>query len=356
MLNKLRKYAWHEYCRSLSINHPLKYLYWETTLRCNLNCLHCGSNCPRPDTKDELTKDELIDFFNYIGRIEDFQKTGISITGGEPLLRDDLFDITRVIRDNGFNWGMVTNGTLVNKEVVAKCQETGMYSVVVSIDGDEETHNRIRQAEIFSKCMESISLFAQVIPVVEIVTTVNKLNISLLDKLHAIVNDSGANLWRIVPITPIGRAKQSHDLLMEEDDYINLLNWIREKRKENSRVKPLFCEEGYLPEEYELKVRQMRYYCFAGKAFASILYNGDISGCPNMGRNMIEGNIRKNDFLTVWQNEFSRYRNREWMRESNSCTKCKHWKNCEGNNLHLWNWDEKKTYLCYSNIMEREPK
>jgi len=149
-LNNIKKnfqlWAWSRYVRLSSIEHKLRYLFWEATLSCNLNCLHCGSDCTSSkDTRGELTTKEIIDGLNAVAACYNPGEIMIGITGGEPLMRKDLFTVTESISALGFSWGMVTNGFAMTKDIVAQCRRTGMKTVTVSIDGLQDDHNWLRQ-------------------------------------------------------------------------------------------------------------------------------------------------------------------------------------------------------------------
>ena len=99
-------------------------LFWETTLRCNAKCKHCGSRAGENiNIEDELTTDEIKGALRSIATKYDAQKIFIDVTGGEPLVRQDLFEVMKFAKDLGYNWGMTTNGILINDEVINKMKD-----------------------------------------------------------------------------------------------------------------------------------------------------------------------------------------------------------------------------------------
>ena len=136
----------YEYRKRLNKLHPLRSLFFEMTLRCNARCEHCGSSCGDVIQKDEITKEEIFKV------LEDIKNAGIynprtvmlNITGGEPLLRQDLFEIMNYANKLGFDWGMVTNGVLISEKNIKKMMKTGMKTISISLDGMANTHESFR--------------------------------------------------------------------------------------------------------------------------------------------------------------------------------------------------------------------
>ena len=111
--------------------HPVLYnLFWETTLRCNAKCKHCGSRAgENNEIEKELTTDEIKRTFKSIADKYDTDKILINVTGGEPLVRTDLFDVMKYATNLGYHWGITTNGTLINDEIVSKMKETKLSTI-----------------------------------------------------------------------------------------------------------------------------------------------------------------------------------------------------------------------------------
>src|SRR5664279_2649781 len=88
--------------------HELNYLFWECTSRCNMNCLHCGSDCSQDSSSQDMPLATFISALETIKEKND--NFTVVLTGGEPLLRDDLESCGRQIREHGARWSLVTNG------------------------------------------------------------------------------------------------------------------------------------------------------------------------------------------------------------------------------------------------------
>ncbi len=352
-----------------SRRHELRAVFWETTLRCNLSCIHCGSECSHDDNmaagaavgaaadmaagaadllNRELDTGEIIKAVQDIAQDFDPRRIMFYITGGEPLVRKDLFEVTGAMSSAGFKWGMVTNGTLVDSEAVENCRRTGMSTVSISIDGMKKEHDSIRGSGTFEKAVRAVRLFkdAGFLEAADITTCINKFNIGSLELMHSFFSDLDFGYWRIIATAPIGRAAQSEGLLPDREDHLHILDFIRRKRSEDSRYKVTYSDEGYLGERYECAVRDRYYSCEAGISIASILHNGDIFACPSIPRKLIQGNIRTDRFSDVWEHKFTEFRDRRWMKQGN-CSGCKYFQDCRGNSMHLWDFEKGGTKYCY---------
>ena len=148
---------------------------WNMTRRCNLRCIHCYSNSADHDYPDELTTEEGK---ILIADLADFGSPVILFSGGEPLLRPDLFELAQYAKDKGMRAVISTNGTLINSEVAARLKEIGLSYVGVSLDGLEKTHDRFRGKKgAFAAAIEGIRNCRQAGVKVGIRFTVNKHNL-----------------------------------------------------------------------------------------------------------------------------------------------------------------------------------
>jgi radical SAM enzyme (rSAM/lipoprotein system) len=324
--------------------HELNYLFWECTRRCNLKCLHCGSDC----SSDAKFRDmPFEDFLKAILPLKEKYKPDsitIAVTGGEPLLRTDLPQCGMILRENGFRWGIVTNGFVYNKDVHARLLSSGMGSVTLSIDGFEESHNWLRNnINSFDKALQALDLIASSDRLFyDIVTCVNSRNIDELPLLKDYFISKKVKAWRLFTIAPIGRAKNNSELQLDSLQTKRLMDFITFARMENLIDVKYSCEA--FVGEYEKKVRDSFFFCRAGINIASVLIDGSISACPNIDRSFIQGNIYNDRFLDIWDNKFDSMRNRGWTK-TGECLHCIDYVNCNGGAMHLW--DEKQDCINY---------
>ena len=177
MLSFIKKQGFRLFKDTETKRHELNYLFWECTTRCNLNCLHCGSDCSKDSTHRDMPAE---DFFRAIDTIEDIPENfTVVFTGGEPLLRKDLEDCGRELRRRGFRWSMVSNGYLYDEERHISLLNAGIGALTISLDGLKDTHNWLRNNEkSFDKAINAIKLAASSSRInFDVVTCVNQKNI-----------------------------------------------------------------------------------------------------------------------------------------------------------------------------------
>ena len=353
-IGKLR--LWQEYCKRETAEHKLNYLFWECTLRCNLKCRHCGSSCGDVVPPGELTTEEAKKAFADVAKSFDAKKIMVAVTGGEALLRPDIFEVMEYAHGLGFPWGMVTNGTLITPEIIAKMKAAGMSSVSVSLDGLEANHTWQRiGVDTFKRASAGIRmLVAAKFPIVEAITCVNKRNIKELEEIYGFCKELGVTNWRMFSISPVGRAKECAEMFLDAKEWKQMLEFVAQRRKTEKKMKVSFCEEGFFGPELEGTMRDQFFFCWAGIKVGSILYNGDIGACPILPREQTkQGNVRTDDFAKVWNEKFQLFRDRDW-RKTGKCEKCIWWDFCQGNSLHLWDINEKKLNLCHMELFNKE--
>ncbi|OPY26167.1 MAG: pyrroloquinoline quinone biosynthesis protein PqqE [Methanocella sp. PtaU1.Bin125] len=343
---------WSERLEKFRREHRLQYLFWETTHICNLHCRHCGSDCG-PAAAGELTTEEIKDVFKSIAEDYDAKTIMVAVTGGEPLMRKDLFDVMGYASGLGFGWGMVTNGMLVNEEIAEKCAAAGMRTVTVSVDGLRETHDHIRRFKgSFDRSVRALETFKASgrLRVVQATTCVSDYNLHELDQLYDRFKRNGVDEWRLLTVNPIGRAREDPRFMLKPEQLKQLLDFIVAKRGQKG-LSVTFEEEGFLGPDYEGIVRTGLYYCPAGINIGSILADGSIAACPNLPRDYIQGNVRVDRFRDVWEHEYRRMRDLSW-KKAGECAACQWWPFCQGNSLHLWDIEAGKPVLCHLRALE----
>lgn len=331
--------------------HELKYFFWECTLRCNLNCLHCGSDCRKESAVPDMPIADFLKVTKKLSQHQNPNKTMIVLTGGEPLVRKDLEEFGKKITAQGFPWGVVTNGLAMTEKRLKSLLDAGLGSVTISLDGFEQYHNWLRNnPNSFRKAVEAVKLVvAQKTLVYDIVSCVSDRNVDELNQFKDFLINLGVKNWRIFTVFPTGRAKENNLLKISNQNFKKLMEFLKKTRKEGQINLSYSCE-GFLG-AYENEVRDGYYFCHAGVNIGSVLVDGSISACPNINHSFVQGNIYKDDFVDVWNNKFKVMRDRSWTKKG-ICATCEAYKFCNGNGIHLYENTESEVGICHFNKLK----
>lgn len=341
-----------QYRKSESKIHQLSYILWESTLRCNLACVHCGSDCKKDATIKDMPAKDFLRAIDEIIPIVEPNNTLIVFTGGEALLRNDLEQVGIELYKRGFPWGLVTNGMLLNQKRFTSLLNAGLRSITISLDGLENSHNWMRgNKNSFTKVVEAIKLLPQAKDIkYDVVTCANQRNFNELSQIRDMLIEMNVAEWRIFTIFPIGRAAENKELQLNPEQFKHVFEFIKQTRNQG-KIKLSYGCEGFLG-NYEKEVRDNFFFCRAGVNVASILADGSISACPNLRSNFIQGNIYKDNFAEVWQNKYQLYRDRSWTK-TGECADCEYFKTCEGNGLHLRDEKTGELLFCHLNRIKQ---
>lgn len=311
----------------------LQQVFWECTLRCNLNCRHCGSDCRRDDMPGDMPFGDFAKVLDEIALEKVPSKIMIVTTGGEPLVRKDIVECGREITRRGFIWGMVSNGMLLDAKKLASLADAGLKTIAISLDGFEAEHNWMRgDGRSFRRAVSAIQVLTRSHLTWDVITCANARNFSSLSRFRDFLIGLGVGQWRIFTVFPMGRAANNAELQLTPEQFRRLMEFIHTERKKGDIQVSYSCE-GYLG-NYEMKARDYPFFCGAGINTASVRYDGAISGCLSIRSKFDQGNIYRDNFMDVWNNRFTPFRDREWMKQG-ECADCKAWKACRGGAMHL---------------------
>lgn len=346
-LNQLAAYRDHQ----LRKNPQLRLLFIEMTELCNEHCRHCGSQCGDYVEEDRLSGEEIKDFLRQVKEDFDISKIQLCITGGEPLLRPDFFEIMAYARQLGYQWGLTSNGTLITEEAARRLYETGMRTVSISVDGLKESHEWFRQAPRYAETIQGVkNLLAQPFEHVQITTVIHGRNIDEMEEMYRVFTDLGVRSWRLVNIEPMGRAKKQPDLLLSQAQMLQVLDFIREKRFAGPMEVIYGCSH-YLGLDYEREIRSWYFICNAGVYTASMTAGGDFVSCLDLPRRpeLVEGNLRRDRFKDVWEKKYRIFRTD--FRKQGKCAHCKHYRFCAGDSFHSWDFDKNEPLMCLKGVL-----
>jgi len=332
--------------------HPMKQLFWECTLRCNLHCRHCGSDCKVSSFAPDMP---FADFEKVLVRLKeayDSHQIMVVVSGGEPLMRGDLAECGRRMYELEYPWGMVTNGRFLTDAKIDELLQCGLRSITVSLDGLEEGHNWLRGDPKSFECASAAirRLAGERNLGFDVVTCVNSRNFASLPKLKEHLIGLGLKSWRIFTIFPAGRAANDPELMISSEQYRSLMEFIVSTRKEG-RIDLSYACEGFLG-PYEGQVREHLYNCQAGLSVCGVRIDGSITACTSIRADYDQGNIHKDDIIDVWEHRFQPYRDRSWAR-TGECESCRYWKWCRGGGMHLRDSDGTLMHCNLHKLLER---
>ena len=282
------------------------YAVWEITLACDLACRHCGSRAGhgRPD---ELTTAECLDL---VDQMADLGVKEVTLIGGEAYLREDWLDIIRKIRARGMICTTTSGGRGLTAAKVAEAAAAGLMGASISIDGDEETHDRLRGVPgSYRAAFEAMRAIRDRGLRLSCNTQINRLSMPIFGDILEAIAAEGIKAWQIQLTVPMGRAADEPDILLQPYDLLDLFPLLAQIKKR--------CDElgvrlwpgnniGYFgPYESILRGHNYRGHggsCGAGRATLGIEASGAIKGCPSLPtKEFTGGNIRDASLKDIWE-------------------------------------------------------
>ncbi len=303
---------------------------WELTLDCNLSCRHCGSSAGLPRA-GELSLRESIEICD---QFPDLLVKEVNFTGGEPLLSSTWRKVASYLSKKGISTKIVTNGTLLTKDVAFQLRDSGIREIAVSIDGTEAIHDSMRgRSGVFRSVLMGIEHAQYAELQVSAITTASALNIITLPSLSGLIQDVGIKNWQIQPIFSFGRTCHNNDLTLPEEDYIQLGTFALEHKTflQSAGIQRSPSDSFGYYTELDFREPQWR-GCPAGIFSCGITSDGKIKGCLSLPDTCVEGALNKNDLWDVWFGEesFSYTRNFSADKLGPFCSSCDMAHQCRG--------------------------
>ncbi len=297
-------------------NRPL--VVWNTTNRCNLRCKHCYINAEDIDYSNELTHDEAREFIRDLAAMK---APVLLFSGGEPLLRKDLFELGRYAVDMGLRAVISSNGTLIDDEIAQKIKMAGFQYVGISIDGAPETHDDFRNKKgAFDEALRGVKACQKIGIKTGVRFTVNKHNQQDLPEIFDILKNEGIPRFCMYHLVYAGRGEQMIEMDTTLDEKRKILELVSQKTVElhnqGVEVEILTTDNHadgiYLlnqirrrqPERSEeiIKLLEMHGGCSAGTKFANVDPQGNVHPCQ-FWQDYSVGNIREQPFSEIWTSD-----------------------------------------------------
>ncbi len=320
-----------------------KWIAWEITRRCNFNCIHCRSSSANevighPDFSFDEAK-------RILGEIRAYANPVVVLSGGEPLLRPDVFDIAAHGSSLGLRMCLATNGLLVTDEVCGRIKETGIKMVSLSLDGaTAEVHDDFRkQPGAFAGVMHAIELFNRHRIDFLVNSSFTTRNREEAPKIYRLVKSLGATAWYLFMIVPTGRGEDIMAELIPADEYEAMLNWHYDMEKDEDAllVRPTCAPQYYRivlqrakAEGERFKRRSLSFStggskgCLAGQLICLIDVDGNVLPCSYFPKSA--GNLRSQSFADIWENSPLLLDMRNFAGYKDHCGQCEYLNVCGG--------------------------
>ncbi len=318
----------------------LRMIAWEVTRSCNLNCIHCRAAAERGPYPGELSTGEAL---RLIEEIVSFSQPVVILTGGEPLLRPDIYDLARYGTEKGLRMVMAPNGTLLDAEKAARLKASGIQRVSISLDGAAaESHDRFRQVGgAFAGALRGIQFLKEAGLEFQINTTVTLKNFQELPQILDLAVKLGAVAHHIFLLVPTGRGKEMKGEAIEGKEYEKILHWFYDQREKVPLQLKATCaphyyrilrqrarEEGKKVNPQTHGLDAMTRGCLGGIGFLFISHVGDVQPCGYL--EAFSGNVKRQGLKDIWDSspvflqlrDFSAYRGR--------CGRCEYMRVCGG--------------------------
>lgn len=318
----------------------LRLIAWEVTRNCNLSCIHCRAAATKGPYPDELDTDAGLALLDQISEVG---KPVVILTGGEPILRPDIFELARHGTRKGLRMVMAPNGTLITEAIAGEMAEAGIQRISISLDGaTKETHDQFRQVDgAFDGAIRGIEWAKQAGVEFQVNTTITQQNLKELPKIQELAVKLGAVAHHIFLLVPTGRGKYIVDQEISAQQYEQTLNWFYDQRDKVPLQLKATCaphyyrilrdrahEEGKTVTFKTHGLDAVTRGCLGGTSFCFISNTGIVQPCGFLDLNC--GSVKETSFGVVW-NESEVFKTlRNYNNLKGKCGRCEYRKVCGG--------------------------
>ena len=340
--------------------NELRLVFWELTARCNLKCIHCRAEAQMEKQEDELSTEKC---FNVIDELCKFSSPILILTGGEPLYRDDIFEIAGYATKKGLRVALATNGTLVDVKTAQRIKESGIKRVSISLDGaNAQTHDSFRMIPgSFESAFNGIKNLRNEGIEVQVNTTIAKHNENEVKDILELALKNSIKALHIFMLVPVGCGVQIADSqMLDKRKYEDILSWFYDKTMElrgqielKATCAPHFFrimhkrakDEGITitPETHGMNA--VTKGCLAGSGVMFISRKGIVQPCGYLP--VQAGDVTKQSAEEIWNGSDVFLNLRDTGLLKGKCGICEYKKVCEGCRA--------RAYYEKGDYMEEEP-
>lgn len=322
---------------------PPRLISWNVTLRCPLRCAHCYVDAGEREADDVLSTDEA---FSVIDQLRDLGSPVVILSGGEPLLRDDIFDLARYGTKKGLRMAMGTSGVLIDDGVAKDIRQAGIRQVAVSLDSaDPAVHDRFRGVPgTWERAVQGIASCIRGGTPVQVNTTVLSPEMAAIESVIALGTGLGVTDFQVFFPVPTGRGSAVHWLTpaVYEDLIRRILLTYRDS---GLNIRPT-CAPQFRRIADTLGITNPRWGrgCIAGTSYCRIFVNGDVTPCPYLPARA--GNVREMPLVRIWQESPVFLALRDPALLSGKCGRCGYRDLCGGCRARSYRGSGAMTDLC----------
>ncbi|MCW4007882.1 MAG: DUF520 family protein [Candidatus Bathyarchaeota archaeon] len=272
-------------------------LSWNFTRKCNLKCAHCYINATTQVLADELTTEESK---RLIDQICEVSRPLLILSGGEPLLRSDVYEIISYGASKGLKMGLGSNGSLIDDAVARRLKEAGITTVSISLDSHiPAQHDEFRGvAGSWEKAVGAIKALRENGVLVQVNTTVTQQNYNQIDEIMSLAESLGVENFHLFFLVPTGRGAKIADISPAKYESMIKTAFAKAARHKLN-VRPS-CAPQFMriAKDMGLDMRQWIRGCIAGLYYCRVYANGDVTPCPYLPIKL--GNVREKSFKEIW--------------------------------------------------------
>jgi AdoMet-dependent heme synthase len=318
----------------------LRLVAWEITRNCNLSCVHCRASATNGPYEGELDTAACLRLLDQIAEVG---PAIVILTGGEPLLRPDIFEVAGYGTSKGLKMVMAPNGTLISKENAEKMAASGIKRISISLDGaTREKHDLFRGVEgAFDGALRGITNAKAAGIEFQINTTITQTNLDEIPRIQDLAIKLGAVAHHIFLLVPTGRGKYIADKAINAEEYEETLNWFYDQRENTQLQLKATCAPHYyriLRQRANKDGKTVTFQthgldavtrgCLGGTGFCFISHTGIVQPCGFLQLNC--GDITQTSFSTVWNTSEVFLSLRNYDNLKGKCGKCEYRKVCGG--------------------------
>ncbi len=333
----------HPHASNANLAPALRLLFWETTAACNLACAHCRRLDETVQHRpDQLTTGQASDMLRSLPEAGG-GKPIVVFSGGEPLMREDLFELAGVATKAELPIALATNGTMVNDELAGRIVDAGFRRTSISFDGpDAATHDALRGIDgSFDAAVRGLNCLCERGMSVQINTTITQHNHRKLDETYELALKLGADALHLFMLVPVGCGmKLDEDIMLSDGEYERALNWIHDRSDEQRIHLKATCAPHYFRIKQQRAGREQTSRttsggmhaetkgCLAGQAVCFVSHTGEVFPCGYLP--MSSGNVKQTPLPTIWQESTIFADLRDDAKLKGKCGCCEYAKVCMG--------------------------